>query len=600
MAGRNKKKSKMLLPGIRWAALLMMSVTVSACGSRSAGSETGDMMTETVPELTEKDPLVPDGDPVNGGEIAIDVIAANDVGNLAGAAVMLCDGNGTVIDERIADDMGGVVFAGVREGSYTVSCEAEGYYGRSVTVSALPRERSSRVVPLVPEVMGTEAYVLLEWHGEPQIDLDLCLFDAESGEYTDSAHSMDSDGNALYADRSFWDGYELLMIRDAQSSAERSIYVLDWITAGKVLEPGPDEGEGSEDPEASAAALAAALAEQGYPIGDLVPETDPDGTVSVGTVGTDPEGTVNAGADGTDPEGTVNAGADGMDPEGIVNAEADGADPEGLTENEEDRDDSVSMMEGLDLELYIYTAEGEVCRITPDPTQDAPLWRVATVRDGKVTENSEYISDLTNERWTLLEPEGQIRREAMIVPEWKEAYRKAVTEELPKLCDLYGAGDYENCVYYILHIDGDEYPELVIENPGIAGENTLILSYTGAQIASCYKPGFGGWQYIPGSGKILFGALTDGRMDYELLLLREGSFTTLKSGYTSSYESNGSQLTAYPEGQERCSWGGVPIIGYINFEETMKQDFDMSLTRDPDILNEADYTRLAGYLDSGE
>ncbi len=502
---------------------------------------------------SDADLLVPGGDPENGGEIAIDVIAANDVGNLSQATVVLSDAAGVRIDERIADDMGGVVFAGVSAGTYTVSCEAEGFYGRQVSVDVSAKERSGRVVPLVPFVTGTEGYVLLEWRGEPQIDLDLCLFDAETGEYTDSAHSMDSAGNALYADRSFWDGYELMMIRDVGSSAVRSVYVLDWVVAANILDPqGSKEGE-EIDTEAIAAELA--LNMQTSDEEETVPQSD----------------------ETNDSDNTETNDAGSM---------------QGST---------VSMMEQLALDLYIYTADGEVCHISPDSGESAPLWRAAVVQSGTVTEAPLYISDLTDEVWTLLEPDGQIRREQAEIPEWKTVLRGVVTEELPGLCEEYRAEDYQSCVFYVLHIDEDDIPEIVIENPTMKTDNALILSYTGNRVSSYfYMADHSGWQFIPETGRVLFGALTDGRVDYDLMQLAGGTFSVIKSGFTSSYEKNGDQLTAYPEGQERCEWDGVAITGYISFEEELKKDFNMSETRDPDVLNEVDFTRLDAYLRSGE
>jgi len=518
------------------AAVLLFVLTAAGCGKSGFGAEnTGVAVTNTaVSENAASDvsgnsesadgsgsgeapdPLIPGGDPVNGGEIAIDVIAANDVGNLAGAEVVLIDANGARIDTRICDALGGVVFAGVSEGEYTVSCEAEGYHGRNVTVAAVSKERSGRVVPLVPESAGAEGYALLEWRGEDAPDLDLCLYDEETGEYTNAAHPTDRSGNVLYADRDASDGYELLFIREYTDGAERSVYVADRDAAQQIL----------------------AVQE----------ET-------------------------TEPEAVTGNGADA----------------------------AASRMEQLAVDLYLYAPDGGVTQLTPDPKQDAPLWRAAQIKGGTVTETAEYITDLSQEKWLSMQPEDQIRREEIEIPAWKNAYLKTIEEELPGICADYGAEDAKNCTYSVLRIDDDGIPEIAVTDPAIGVENVLLLSYTGERIVSCYrKSEHCGWQFIPESGKILFGILKNSRMEYELLLLSDGKYTTIKSGYTDAYSREGAQLIAYPEGQERCEWGGVPITGYINFEETLKLDFDMTAVREPDVLKNADYTRICEYLQSGE
>ena len=75
------------------------------------------------------------------------------------------------------------------------------------------------VVALVPDVTGDDAYVLLTWNGDR--DLDLCAFNSDMKEYINIGHPVDSEGNVfLYADHGADQPYEVIYIHNASAEPE--------------------------------------------------------------------------------------------------------------------------------------------------------------------------------------------------------------------------------------------------------------------------------------------------------------------------------------------------------------------------------------------
>ncbi|MCR5598057.1 MAG: hypothetical protein K6G19_07780, partial [Lachnospiraceae bacterium] len=126
-------------------------------------------------------------------------------------------------------------------GEYTVRCDADGYHGREVTVNVSGADLNP-VIALVPEVTGDDAYVLLTWNGEH--DLDLCAFNTELKEYVNIGHPIDSAGNVfLYADHGADMPYEVIYIHDADAEAARTFYVAEAENA-REGEPSQMEADG--------------------------------------------------------------------------------------------------------------------------------------------------------------------------------------------------------------------------------------------------------------------------------------------------------------------------------------------------------------------
>ena len=75
-----------------------------------------------------------------------------------------------------------------------------------------------------------EAYVVLDWN-DPDLDLDLCSFNSDMREYVNITHPKNEKGSFLHADNKGDVGNEVILLRDIDSKAAQTIYVLDTTTA---------------------------------------------------------------------------------------------------------------------------------------------------------------------------------------------------------------------------------------------------------------------------------------------------------------------------------------------------------------------------------
>ncbi len=156
-------------------------------------------------------------------KITVTIMAANETGAISGATVKL-SGAGIEISAE-TDASGTAVFSDIAAGEYNIVCDAEGYH-KNETIVNVSESDISPVVALVPEVTGDDAYVLLTWNGDH--DLDLCAFNTEMKEYVNIGHPIDSAGNVfLYADHGADLPYEVIYIHNASAEIAKTFYVAD-------------------------------------------------------------------------------------------------------------------------------------------------------------------------------------------------------------------------------------------------------------------------------------------------------------------------------------------------------------------------------------
>ncbi len=204
--------------------------TVQAGINASGDASLTAMLTEMTAEQNASgtpEENVPEEPQVTTGNITVKVMAANETGAISGAEVKLSGASGEFSGETGSD--GKVSFSEIEYGEYTVKCDAEGFHKQEMTVNVSGSDASS-VVALVPHVTGDDAYVLLTWNGDR--DLDLCAFNSDMKEYINIGHPADSEGNVfLYADHGADQPYEVIYIHNASAEIAKTIYVADAANA---------------------------------------------------------------------------------------------------------------------------------------------------------------------------------------------------------------------------------------------------------------------------------------------------------------------------------------------------------------------------------
>lgn len=130
--------------------------------------------------------------------------------------------DGELLYEAVSEEDGKAKLK-LEEGEYTLCWEADDYYGGyenlTITDSALTYTKR-----MLPQLKAGNAYILVEW--ESDLDLDLCIYNAETDEYISITNAMDSLGNCLFADNDGQKGYELIRLDDYMSGSY-TVYVRD-------------------------------------------------------------------------------------------------------------------------------------------------------------------------------------------------------------------------------------------------------------------------------------------------------------------------------------------------------------------------------------
>ena len=126
------------------------------------------------------------------------------------------------------DSEGLCTFEDVPNGNYTLLCVSDLYfrYEEDIHVGD-DNVIKARLVPIPKE---GEAYVVLDWD-EPDLDLDLCVFNSDTREYINITHPRDKKGSFIHSDNKGYIGTEVILIRDVNQKNAQTVYVLDTTTA---------------------------------------------------------------------------------------------------------------------------------------------------------------------------------------------------------------------------------------------------------------------------------------------------------------------------------------------------------------------------------
>lgn len=96
-------------------------------------------------------------------------------------------------------------------GEYTIQWSADGYYTGYQNVEV--REKETFVKEwLVPILEENTAYILVEW--EAEIDIDLCVYNEQTGRCIGKEAAFEDAGSFSYGDDSGTKGYELVFLKD--------------------------------------------------------------------------------------------------------------------------------------------------------------------------------------------------------------------------------------------------------------------------------------------------------------------------------------------------------------------------------------------------
>lgn len=147
---------------------------------------------------------------------------------LSNVRVFLTDGhnnaNGEILTETSTLADGTAKFDNLEEGDYTLCWQADGYFSncRNLTVDGTSQTVNVHLLPLLS---GQEAYILLSWSSDK--DLDLSVYNAQTKQYINILHPADESGNFLYSDNNGDKGYELIRLKD-YTAGIFTVYIQDY------------------------------------------------------------------------------------------------------------------------------------------------------------------------------------------------------------------------------------------------------------------------------------------------------------------------------------------------------------------------------------
>lgn len=163
-------------------------------------------------------------------DVVIGVYGANSLsdaeGIIGGASITIYEGyngeNGTALYQVSSDSNGQYVFDNLPDGEYTIKVDATGFmtYIDNVTIDGAGNINEY----LAPVPGDDDVIVKVDWKGNQ--DIDLCFYNATSGEYISAGNAIDKAGSFIYMDNSDRH-YELLYLREYSSPNVRTLYVVD-------------------------------------------------------------------------------------------------------------------------------------------------------------------------------------------------------------------------------------------------------------------------------------------------------------------------------------------------------------------------------------
>ena len=137
------------------------------------------------------------------------------------AGFVITDEGGETVFSESGDTAEAELTAG---GHYRLTVSGADCHKRTYELSPESGENELRCI-LMPVSVGNDAYVLLEWDGEQ--DVDLCAFNPRKQEYVFFARPVDFEGDYLVADNDASKGYELLCLRNVLAERAKTVFVVD-------------------------------------------------------------------------------------------------------------------------------------------------------------------------------------------------------------------------------------------------------------------------------------------------------------------------------------------------------------------------------------
>ena len=148
------------------------------------------------------------------GEVSFDFRSITTEESLEGVTILVMGGHSNTDGEpleTLTTDGDGRTSVELDPGEYTLVWKKDGYYNgcRDLDIENDAVTVSTHMIPLLS---GNEAYILLQWASD--LDLDLCVFNAQTNQYINITSPVDAAGNFLYGDNTGEQGYELIHLKD--------------------------------------------------------------------------------------------------------------------------------------------------------------------------------------------------------------------------------------------------------------------------------------------------------------------------------------------------------------------------------------------------
>lgn len=201
-----KKKGGMKWVFIGIAAVLLIAaivfVLVFFLGRNGKDTTTDGTVEETEVSRSKK------------GEVSFDFRSITTEESLEGVTILVMGGHSNTDGEpleTLTTDGDGRTSVELDPGEYTLVWKKDGYYNgcRDLDIENDAVTVSTHMIPLLS---GNEAYILLQWASD--LDLDLCVFNAQTNQYISITSPVDAAGNFLYGDNTEEQGYELIHLKD--------------------------------------------------------------------------------------------------------------------------------------------------------------------------------------------------------------------------------------------------------------------------------------------------------------------------------------------------------------------------------------------------
>ncbi|MCR5119446.1 MAG: zinc ribbon domain-containing protein [Lachnospiraceae bacterium] len=196
--------------------------------SKTEETETAENEIPSVDETIDEEITEPEELPAGENTLLIYAVDASDPDvTEKDAYVSVVDANGKEVG---ISDSGYARIENLPEGKYSVKIDYTGkdqnagFFSREVVVN-LDQEEQKEIIPMVHYPATDDAYVLICWKGDQ--NLDGCIFNSRLNCYVNKANAQDDELDYLVADRNEDYGFELMRISRIYNRNAKSVYVMD-------------------------------------------------------------------------------------------------------------------------------------------------------------------------------------------------------------------------------------------------------------------------------------------------------------------------------------------------------------------------------------